>query len=135
VTPAPAPKQTRVIKESTAAMLRDVLEAVTSDRGTAPGARIDGYRIAGKTGTARRVRDDGGIGYDKYISSFIGFAPAESPQLLVEVVLDRPSIGSYYAGTVSTPAFKQVMSFALAARKIAPSDGVSPVPRLFADPK
>jgi cell division protein FtsI (penicillin-binding protein 3) len=136
VTPAPAPTQTRIIKESTAAMLRDALEAVTSDRGTAPGARIDGYRIAGKTGTAKRVRDDGGIGYEGYISSFIGFAPAESPQLLVEVVLDRPAgTSGYYAGTVSTPAFKQVMSFALAARKVAPSDGAPPVPLLFADPK
>ncbi|MEP7055938.1 MAG: penicillin-binding protein 2, partial [Actinomycetota bacterium] len=134
--PAAPPVGTRVIKESSAAMLREMLEAVTSDGGTAPGARIDGYRVAGKTGTARRVLENG-LGYDpgKYVSSFIGFAPADKPELLVEVVLDRTGSGDYYAGKVSTPAFRDVMSFALAARKVAPTTEPPPVPRLTADPK
>lgn len=135
-TPAAAPKKTRVIKASSAAMLRDVLEAVTSDGGTAPGARIDGYRVAGKTGTAMRVSESG-MGYEpnKYVSSFIGFAPAEKPALLVEVVLDRTGSGDYYAGKVSTPAFKAVMTFALAARQVPPSEAPAPVAVLTAGPK
>jgi cell division protein FtsI (penicillin-binding protein 3) len=125
----------RVIKESSALALRDMLEAVTTNGGTAPTARVDGYRIAGKTGTARRVRDDG-LGYEtnKYVSSFVGFAPADRPELLVEVVLDRPSLG-YYAGVVTTQAFREVMSFALAARRVPPTGTVAPVPRLMADEK
>lgn len=135
-TPAAAPTLTRVIKASTAAMLRDMFEGVTSDGGTAPGARIDGYRVAGKTGTALRIMD-GGSGYepDKYVSSFIGFAPADKPALLVEVVLDKTGSGSYYAGTVATPAFREVMSFALVARKVPPTGQPAPVARLTADQK
>lgn len=136
-TTAPAaPPATRVIKESSAAMLRDMLEAVTGEGGTAPNARIDGYRVAGKTGTARRVLDSGrGYEPNMYVSSFIGFAPADKPELLVEVVLDRPRTGSYYAGTVSTPAFKEVMSFALAARKVPPTVTPAPPARLVVEPK
>jgi cell division protein FtsI (penicillin-binding protein 3) len=127
---------TRVIKETSAATLRGMLEAVTSDGGTAPTARIDGYRVGGKTGTARRPRDNG-LGYekDKFIASFIGFAPADKPELVVEIVLDRPSTGDYYAGTITTPAFRDLMSFALASRRVPPTGRPAATPVLTYDPK
>jgi cell division protein FtsI (penicillin-binding protein 3) len=131
-TPAPAARRTRAVSAKTARQLTGMLEAVTGPGGTAPMARIDGYRVAGKTGTARRVGANGRYETGKYISSFIGFAPADDPQLVVEVVLDRPAAG-YYAGTVATPAFRDVMSFALAARRVPPTGRPAPRAKLTPD--
>lgn len=109
----------RVVGPGTAKTLARMLEAVTGETGTAPEAAIPGYRIAGKTGTAQAIgangRYDGG-----YVSSFVGFAPADNPQLLVEVVLDHPQ-GAHFGGVVSAPVFKTVMSFALRELGITPT--------------
>ena len=71
--------------------------------GTAPKAQIPGYRVAGKTGTAHKLE---GRGYtNKYVSSFVGFAPASSPRLIVAVMIDEPSAGAHYGGEVAAPVF------------------------------
>ena len=116
--PSAAPERHRVIGARVAAQLRDMLEAVTTTEGTAPLARISGYRIAGKTGTANRPNKEGG--YSGYTSSFVGFGPADKPQLLVEVVLQNPRSG-HFGGLVAAPVFHQVMSFALQTLKIPPT--------------
>lgn len=117
-TPAPPPAQNRVISKKTATELRDMMESVVSSEGTAPAAEIPGYRVAGKTGTASRPNGHGG--YSGYTSTFVGMAPADSPKLVVEVVLQKPVRG-YYGGTVAAPVFHQVMSFALQTMGIAPT--------------
>jgi cell division protein FtsI (penicillin-binding protein 3) len=126
--PAPAPTQTRVVTAATAASVESMLEAVTTDQGTAPEARIAGYRVAGKTGTAQRVDPNCGC-YRGYTASFVGFAPADDPQLVVLVVLDNP-INGHYGGAVAAPVFKDVMSFALESEKIPPTGTTPPVVKL-----
>jgi cell division protein FtsI (penicillin-binding protein 3) len=125
--PAPAPKRTRAVSGHTAKQVRTMLEAVVAKGGTAPLAAIDGYRVAGKTGTARKVRTDG-RGYSGYVSSFVGFAPADAPRLVVEVVLDNPV--PIYGGIVAAPVFRTVMGFALGALRIPPTGRKAPVARL-----
>lgn len=102
----------RVISERTALAVRSMLELVVKAGGTAPRARIMGYRVAGKTGTAHKL-DGGGYAGDRYVSSFVGMAPASAPRLLVAVMIDEPSAGEYYGGVVAAPVFSQVMSEAL----------------------
>ncbi|WP_051466886.1 peptidoglycan D,D-transpeptidase FtsI family protein [Actinomadura oligospora] len=131
--PAPAPAQKRVISQRTAQEIRDMLEGVTTKEGTAPKAQIPGYRVAGKTGTAQIINprtgtyEDGG-----YTASFAGFAPADAPQLVVQVVLQHPTRGSYFGGDVAAPVFKDVMNFALQTRKIPPSGSRAPSVKIYA---
>ncbi|MDQ1697251.1 MAG: hypothetical protein QOJ03_2604, partial [Frankiaceae bacterium] len=127
--PSPTPEQHRVIDAKVARQLRDMLEAVTSNEGTAPLARIPGYRIAGKTGTAQRPNGHGGYAGSGYTSSFVGFGPADAPKLLVEVVLQNPRAG-HFGGLVAAPVFHNVMSFALQTLKIPPTGTKPPVARL-----
>jgi cell division protein FtsI (penicillin-binding protein 3) len=128
VHPAPAPPVHRVISPQVAQQLRTMLEAVTTNEGTAPAARIPGYRVAGKTGTSQRVDPACGC-YRGYTASFVGFAPADNPQLLVEVVLQAPRRG-HYGGAIAAPVFHDVMSFALQSRHIAPTGTKPPKLRL-----
>jgi cell division protein FtsI (penicillin-binding protein 3) len=95
-----------------------MLEAVATDDGTAPAAAVPGYQVAGKTGTANRV-DESCRCYRGYVSSFIGFAPADDPRLVVEVVLDNPRKG-HFGGQVAAPVFQRVMTFALASLGVPP---------------
>ena len=95
----PAPKPVRVVSPETAKQLRDMLEGVVGKEGTAPEARIEGYRVAGKTGTADRYDPKVG-GYSGKTASFIGFAPADNPQVVVSVTLQRPVKG-YFGGVVA----------------------------------
>jgi cell division protein FtsI (penicillin-binding protein 3) len=125
--PAPPAAKRRVVRPRVARQISDMLEAVTSNEGTAPAARITGYRVAGKTGTAQRPNGHGG--YSGYTSSFVGYAPADRPQLLVEVVLQRPVHG-HFGGEVAAPVFHDVMAYALAARDVAPTDTRRPVVKL-----
>ena len=117
---APAPSQHRVISASVAAEMRQILESVTTNEGTAPAARIPGYRIAGKTGTANRSNGHGGYSGAGYDATFVGMVPADDPKLVCEVVLERP-IEGYFGGLVAAPVFKTVMSFALRTLGIAPT--------------
>jgi cell division protein FtsI/penicillin-binding protein 2 len=119
--PQPEPAGHRVITTKTAAELRQMLEGVLGPEGTASEVSIPGYRLAGKTGTASKIDPETGEYSDsKYVASFIGFAPASDPKLLCAVVVDEPSAGSIYGGTVAAPAFGQIMSFALPYLGIAP---------------
>ena len=112
-------KETRVVSTKTANQVARMLEGVVSEEGTAPKAQIEGYRVAGKTGTADRYDPKVG-GYSGKTASFIGFAPAEDPQLVVSVILQRP-IKGYYGGTVAAPVFADVMTYALQKEKVPPT--------------
>lgn len=102
---------TSVFSAQTAHEVRAMLEMAVKPGGTAPKAQIPGYRVAGKTGTAHKL--DGGLYADKYVASFIGFAPASDPRLIVAVMIDEPSNGKYYGGDVAAPVFAEVMAGAL----------------------
>ncbi|WP_426349471.1 stage V sporulation protein D [Alloiococcus sp. CFN-8] len=99
-------KEIRTVSEEQTAILRKFLERVVVE-GSAKNTFIDGYHIAGKTGTAQKVIN-GVYGSGKYISSFVGMAPADNPQITLMVTIDEPNPGMYYAGLVAAPAAKQV---------------------------
>ncbi|CUW27888.1 Penicillin-binding protein PbpB [Streptomyces reticuli] len=120
-TPAPKPKQTRVVSARTAKTLAQMLESVVDDeQGTGVKARIPGYRVAGKTGTANRVDPATGR-YRGYTSSFAGFAPADNPRITVYCAIQNATSGSYFGGQICGPIYKQVMEFALKTLQIPPT--------------
>ncbi|MFE1026092.1 peptidoglycan D,D-transpeptidase FtsI family protein, partial [Streptomyces sp. NPDC058818] len=120
-TPAPEPKKTRVISEKTAKTLSRMLESVVDDEeGTGTKARIPGYRVAGKTGTANRVDPATGM-YKGYTSSFAGFAPADKPRVTVYCAIQNATEGSYFGGQICGPIYKQVMEFALKTLQVPPT--------------
>jgi cell division protein FtsI (penicillin-binding protein 3) len=100
-----------VISPDTAHAVRHMLEMVVSPAGTAPRAQVAGYRVAGKTGTAHKIEDH--VYVDKYVSSFVGFAPVSNPRLVIAVMIDEPGGGQYYGGTVAAPVFSTIMGAAL----------------------
>ena len=116
----PTPKGRRVISSRTAFQLRTMLEGAFAPGGTASEVAIPGYKLAGKTGTANKIDPQTGE-YSKasYVSSFIGFAPALHPRLLIAVMVDEPH-GAIYGGTVAAPAFGEIASFALPYLRIPP---------------
>ncbi|MEN3583605.1 penicillin-binding protein 2 [Streptomyces sp. ZYX-F-203] len=119
--PAPEPKKTRVISEKTAGVLARMLESVVDDEeGTGTTARIPGYRVAGKTGTANRVDPETGT-YNGYTSSFAGFAPADKPRVTVYCAIQNATQGSYFGGKICGPIHQQVMAFALKTLKVPPT--------------
>jgi cell division protein FtsI/penicillin-binding protein 2 len=109
--PVHEPKGHRVISAEVAAQVREMLEGVLEAGGTASEVSVPGYKLAGKTGTAQ-VAENGTYSETKFIASFIGFAPAEDPKLLVGVVVDEPQ-GEIYGGSVAAPAFGKIAAFAL----------------------
>jgi cell division protein FtsI (penicillin-binding protein 3) len=113
------PEGTRVMRQSTARNMVKMLEAVVSKEGTAPLAAIPGYRVAGKTGTAKKSVA-GGYAEDKYLALFVGMAPASNPRLVMAVFIDEPGGEDYYGGLVAAPVFSKVMSGALRLMNIAP---------------
>ncbi|MDX3400610.1 cell division protein FtsI [Streptomyces sp. ME01-18h] len=124
-TPAPEPKKTRVTSEKTAKTLSQMLESVVDDEeGTGTKARIPGYRVAGKTGTANRVDPATGK-YHGYTSSFAGFAPADKPRVTVYCAIQNATEGSYFGGQICGPIYKQVMEFALKTLQVPPT-GAAP---------
>jgi cell division protein FtsI (penicillin-binding protein 3) len=107
-----------VVRPQTARAVRKMLELAAGPKGTAPRAQIAGYRVAGKTGTANKQED--GRYTKKYVSSFVGFAPASDPRVIVAVMIDEPSAGKYYGGVVAAPVFAQITGDSLRALRIAP---------------
>ncbi len=105
------PRGHRVIGPSVAAEVRTMLEGVLAPGGTASEVSVPGYTLAGKTGTAE-VAENGTYSETKYVASFIGFAPAQDPRLLVAVIVDQPQ-GDIYGGSVAAPAFGEIAEFAL----------------------
>jgi cell division protein FtsI (penicillin-binding protein 3) len=126
VTETPQPEGTRVVSEDTADQLTYMLEAVVGPGGTAPLGEVDGFRVVGKTGTAQRANPDcscytgGG-----YFTTFVGYAPADDPQYVVAVDLERPS-SSAEGGQVAAPVFSDVMRYALTAGGVVPSGAPRP---------
>lgn len=125
--PAPEPERTRVIGERTARQLAAMLETVVNDEewGTGGIARIPGYRVAGKTGTANRVDPETGR-YNGYTASFAGFAPADDPRVTVYCAVQKPTRGSHNGSRVCGPVFAEVMEFSLKALQVPPT-GEDPV--------
>ena len=113
-----------MVSAQTAKTVTQLLEQVTDSSGTGTAASIAGYRVAGKTGTASRIDPKTGR-YSGYVASFVGFAPADKPSLVVLVTLDNPT-SAIFGGTVAAPAFAKIMSFALASMRIPPT-GTKPV--------
>ena len=110
----------RVISAKTARQVSRMLEGVLGAGGTAEEAQVDGYTLAGKTGTAEKPDPvNGGYSKTKYYASFIGYAPARDPRLLVAVMVDEPQ-GMIYGGEVAAPAFEKIVSFALPYLRIPP---------------
>lgn len=112
------PRGTQVFSPQTAREVRAMLELAVQPGGTAPKAQIPGYRVAGKTGTARKL-ENGRYTTKNYVGSFVGFAPASDPRLIVAVMIDEPR-GKYYGGEVAAPVFAAVMSGTLRTLGIAP---------------
>jgi cell division protein FtsI (penicillin-binding protein 3) len=119
----PAPKSRQVISPSAAAQVRNMLESAVAV-GTGVNAQVDGYRVAGKTGTARKPLENGqgyedGAGNFRYIATFAGFLPADEPELSIIVTIDQPT-ASIYAGHVAAPVFADIASYAVRHLGIAP---------------
>lgn len=111
----------RVFDSRVARQLRDMLETVADEGGTGQRGAIPGYRVAGKTGTVRKVTA-GGYTEDRYLSLFVGLAPASDPHLVTVVMLDEPKNGQYYGGLVAAPVFANVMAGALRILNVPPDD-------------
>jgi len=117
----PVPRGHRIISAAVASEMRVMLRGVYADGGTASGAAIPGFDLAGKTGTANVVVN-GQYSKDEFIASFVGFVPASNPQLEVMVMVDEPSKGSIFGGAVAAPAFAQIVGWAV------PYMGLNPCP-------
>lgn len=109
----------RVIEPRVAAQLRHMLEGVLEPGGTAASVSVPGYKLAGKTGTAQKVDPDGTYSDTRFVGSFIGFAPAKDPGLLVAVIVDEPQ-GGHFGAQVAAPAFGDIAEFALPYLGISP---------------
>jgi len=107
-----------VVSPGNAAAVRRMLEMAAGPGGTAPLAQVAGYRVAGKTGTAHK--QEGGRYVNRYIASFVGFAPVSNPRLVVAVMIDEPSAGKYYGGQVAAPVFSRIAGDALRALRVPP---------------
>jgi cell division protein FtsI (penicillin-binding protein 3) len=122
------PKVVRqVVKSDVAARVARMMETVTADdRGTGIKARVPGFRVAGKTGTAQKVDPvTGGYSADKRVASFVGFVPAEAPRLVVMVMIDEPH-GQVYGGLVAAPVFARVATQSLHYLKVKPNQPLAP---------
>ncbi len=133
---------TRVVSRRVARSVTHMLEAVVSSEGTAPRAVVEGMRVAGKTGTAQKVVD-GRYSRHDWVSSFVGYLPAEDPKIVIAVVIDEPRV-NHYGGIVSAPVFKRIAEASLDylhidRRRLEPAPSVSvprsPVQRAAAHPQ
>ncbi|WP_019626885.1 penicillin-binding protein 2 [Thioalkalivibrio sp. ALJT] len=120
----------RVMAPETAQQVLAMMEHVIGTEGTARQAAIDGYRVAGKTGTSRKS-GPGGYTEDRYYSNFVGLAPASDPRFVMAVVIDEPRAGVYYGGAVAAPVFQRVMASALRMFNVRP-DAMPEIPMRLA---
>ncbi len=111
------PEGKRVISRNTALAVSEMLELVAQPGGTATQAQINGYRVAGKTGTAHKLEGNG-YAKNRYLSTFVGYAPASNPRFVIAVMLDEPSAGKYFGGAVAAPVFSRVMAGALRMQNV-----------------
>ena len=120
------PATVRVLSPQTAIAMRRMLEMAVGEGGTAPAARIAGYRVAGKTGTAQKLKN--GQYVKEYVASFAGFAPVSDPRLVIAVMIDEPGGGAYYGGQVAAPVFAQIAGASLRTLQVTP-DGPLEAPK------
>ncbi|MDD3433448.1 MAG: penicillin-binding protein 2 [Tepidiphilus sp.] len=116
--PPPIDEMRRILSPQTARQVKAMMELVTQPGGTATRAAVNGYRTAGKTGTAHKLEN--GRYVEKYLASFVGYAPASQPRLVVAVMIDEPKAKSYYGGAVAAPVFAEIVG------QVLPSLGVAP---------
>ena len=109
----------QVFSTETAIKVREMLEHVIKKDGTAYQARINGYRVAGKTGTVKKAIA-GGYADDRYLAVFVGLAPVSNPRFVIAVMVNEPNAGQYYGGQVAAPVFSKVMAGALRVYGVAP---------------
>ena len=127
LSPSPAGSSHQVVSPDTAAAVRGMLEeAVHGAHGTGSLAQVEGYRVAGKTGTARKPMVDGRGYSDQYIATFVGMAPADDPQVVVAVMVDEPY--PFFGGLVAAPVFAEVMEAALLALRVPPDGSGTDLP-------
>ena len=119
----------RIISESTAKAVVRMMEGVVQPGGTAPNAKLPGYRVAGKTGTVRKAAN-GGYSKRRYMALFAGIAPASDPRYVMITMFNEPRSGEYYGGKIAAPVFAKVMPYVLNLMAIAPDDMVPTGPLL-----
>jgi len=108
----------RVLREKTTDVIKEMMSAVVSD-GTGQAAQLLGFSAAGKTGTAQKVDADGHYSHKRFVSSFVGFAPTNHPEISIVIVIDEPR-GSYYGGEVAAPVFKRIAEKTLSYLSVSP---------------
>lgn len=118
-----------VISPATAKAVRKMLEQATGPEGTAPKAQVAGFRVAGKTGTAHKP-EHGGYAKNKYVASFVGFAPAEQPRLVIAVMVDEPTAGKHFGGEVAAPVFSQIANDTLRRMQMSPNPSLRVLPAM-----
>ncbi|MCP2041939.1 cell division protein FtsI (penicillin-binding protein 3) [Neisseria sp. HSC-16F19] len=115
-----APQGEQVIKPETAKTVRKMMVSVTEKGGTGTAGAVEGFDVAAKTGTARKLVN-GHYAENRHVATFIGFAPADKPRLIVAVNVDEPSVNGYYGGVVAGPVFKNIMSGSLNILGVVPA--------------
>jgi cell division protein FtsI (penicillin-binding protein 3) len=115
-------KVRRVLSARTATKVKNILKTVMTEGGTGVNAALDGYTACGKTGTARKLDENGEYSKTKHTASFIGFAPADSPEVAIIVIIDEPQ-GQYYGGVVAAPVFRQIAQQTLNYLNVPPEAG------------
>lgn len=112
----------RVVSARTAAIVKNIMRTVVSEGGTGVNAALDGYSVCGKTGTARKIDENGQYSDSRHIASFIGFTPVDRPQIAILVIIDEPK-RQYYGGTVAAPVFKKIAQQTLNYLNVPPDGG------------
>jgi cell division protein FtsI (penicillin-binding protein 3) len=127
-TPQPGPMAgIPVVSPETARAVRRMLLEAAGPSGTAPKAQVEGFKVAGKTGTAHKPTQ-GGYAKDRYVSSFVGFAPAERPRFVIAVMVDEPSAGKHYGGEVAAPIFSRIANDTLRRMQLSPDPALRILP-------
>ncbi len=117
-------KVRRAVSARTAAIVKNILKTVMTEGGTGVNAALDGYTVCGKTGTARKLDENGKYSRNKHTASFVGFAPADSPEVAIVVIIDEPQ-GQYYGGVVAAPVFRQIAQQTLNYLNVPPEAGTT----------
>ncbi|MCL5852248.1 penicillin-binding protein 2 [Neisseria meningitidis] len=117
---AVAPQGKRIFKASTARQVRELMVSVTEPGGTGTAGAVDGFDVGAKTGTARKLVNGRYVDY-KHVATFIGFAPAKNPRVIVAVTIDEPTANGYYGGVVAGPPFKKIMGGSLNILGVSPT--------------
>lgn len=111
----------QILSEQTVKNITDAMEEVVSTEGTGLNAKVEGYAVAGKTGTAQKINPGGGYSHSKFVSSFIGFLPADRPEAVISVIVNEPKF-FHYGGTVAAPSFKQIARSLMRYMEVPPEN-------------